>query len=56
VHPLHLHSCHSIVNVFDNGPTLLSEEELLDDERHAPEPMQTDAFVSEKSVWHVAAQ
>jgi hypothetical protein len=50
------HSCNFLVNVLDTGPTLPREEELLDDDRGAPEPMQTDAFVSEKSVSHVAAQ
>jgi hypothetical protein len=40
------------VNVVDAGPTSL----LSDDERDTPAATRTEAFVSEKSVSHIAAR
>ena len=56
MHPLRLHNCDSLVNVLDAGPTSPREELLSDDERDTPAPTRTDAFVSEKSVSHIAAR
>ena len=56
MHPLRQHSCNSLVNVLDTGPTSPREELLSDVERGTPEPTRTDAFVSAKLVSHVAAR
>jgi hypothetical protein len=56
VHPLGLRNCNSLVNALDAGLFSPLGKLLSEDERGTPEPIPTDAFVSEKSVSHIAAR